>query len=160
MFLNDEKFAKLVAISPLISIDICILKDSDLLLGKRKNSPAKNFYFVPGGRIRKNEKIDYAIDRLLAEELGLILKSNEKKFLGIFEHFYEENFLENSNFGTHYIVLAFLIKHEDVQKITEVVNFIDQHSEYIWYNLNNKNNKDLKVHKYSLDYVKLITDNI
>ena len=36
----------------MITIDLCITNNEKILLGKRNNPPAKNFYFVPGGRIR------------------------------------------------------------------------------------------------------------
>jgi len=163
MFLKEEEFAQLVSISPLISIDICILNDDKLLLGKRKNSPAKNFYFVPGGRIRKNESIDCAVDRLLREELGLKFKENKKnkkKFIGIFEHFYGENFLENSLFDTHYVVIAFLIRYENIEEIFNLADFHDQHSKYIWYDFVDTDNKELEIHNYSQDYLEYISNNI
>ena len=55
-FLSKTDFSFIVKNTPLISIDFCILKGKKILLGKRLNSPAKDFYFVPGGRIRKGEK--------------------------------------------------------------------------------------------------------
>lgn len=155
MFLNKENFAKLVSISPLISIDICILKDKHLLLGKRKNHPAKDFYFVPGGRIRKNEKINDAFNRLLISEMGFKFKKKnikEKKLLGVYEHFYLENFQGNDDFNTHYIVLAFLISFENIEKVLKIDSSKDQHVDYIWYELVKENNNDIKIHKYTLDY--------
>ena len=91
MYLSNDEFKFLVSKSPLISIDISIVKDRHILLGERKNSPAKNFFFVPGGRIRKNENVDGAIDRILIEELGYKFKGNiskKKEFIGYYEHFY------------------------------------------------------------------------
>ena len=157
MFLEKNSFAELVAMSPLISIDICILKDKKILLGKRKNSPAKNYYFVPGGRIRKNEKIETAISRLLINEIGFRLKQKinfKKNLIGIFEHFYKDNFLNNFEFDTHYVVIAFLINYKNIEKICDVERINDQHSKYIWHDLDNKQN--FKIHKYTEDYINII----
>ena len=88
---------------------MCILKGRKILLGKRKNPPAKNFFFVPGGRIFKSELKKNAFKRILNNELGFSLKKGHYesvKELGCYEHFYEDNFLDNKDFSTHYLVLA------------------------------------------------------
>ena len=156
MYLESKDFRNLVLHSPLISLDLCILKDRKILLGKRKNNPAKDFYFVPGGRIRKNEKIDLALNRILIEELGyqFKLKKIKKEFLGYYEHFYEENFLGNDDFDTHYVVLTFLIKYEDLIKVLNIPIESDQHCNYLWYNLEDEKPKDIEIHKYSFLYIK------
>src|SRR3954466_13792753 len=54
--LSDAQFADVVRLAPLVSIDLVIRDpDGDVLVGLRTNAPAKGFWFVPGGRIRKNE---------------------------------------------------------------------------------------------------------
>lgn len=42
-------------------------------------------------------------------ELGLKIAFEDARFLGVFEHFYETNRYENSEYGTHYVVLAYEI---------------------------------------------------
>ena len=49
------------------------MKGRKILLGKRKNPPAKNFFFVPGGRIFKSELKKHAFKRILKNELGFSL---------------------------------------------------------------------------------------
>ena len=157
MFLSETEFTKFVSKMPLVSIDICILKDRRILLGRRKNCPAKDFYFVPGGRIRKNEKINKAIDRILINEIGYkfnIDKIKNTKFLGVYEHFYNDNFLGNLKFGTHYVVLAFLIKFERLEKDSNQDKIFDQHSEYIWHEFEKESPINLKIHDYTLEYFK------
>ena len=75
MFLSSEDFKNIVSKVPIVAIDICILDNKKILLGYRKNPPAINHYFVPGGRIRKGETIEVAFKRILFEELGGVLKS-------------------------------------------------------------------------------------
>ncbi len=161
MYLEKKDFENIVLSTPLISIDLCILDKKKILLGKRKNSPAKNFYFVPGGRIRKNEIINFALSRILEDEIGhrFIDNNIQKQLIGIYEHFYNDNFLGNNKFKTHYIVLAFLIRMDQIEKILDVPSQKDQHSNYIWYDLENKSIKDIEIHKYTYSYIKLFIDN-
>lgn len=160
MYLSKDEFKFLVSKSPLISIDISIVKDSHILLGERKNSPAKNYFFVPGGRIRKNERIDEAINRILIEELGYKFKekiSKKKEFIGYYEHFYEDNFEENLNFNTHYIVLAFLIDYKNIQNVRSIDSHLDQHRKYIWFDFKKNSPHNFKIHKYTNAYLNFIS---
>jgi len=109
-FLNQEVFGLVVASTPLISIDL-ILKSQDqrILLGERLNRPAQGFWFVPGGRIYKNEKLDAAFSRIVFEELGLERARSEATFLGAYEHMYQDSQFGEHLFdsSTHYVVLAY-----------------------------------------------------
>lgn len=112
MWLPDQVFKTVIQSTPLISIDLVVRNEkNEVLLGKRLNAPAKGFWFVPGGRIQKNETLDNAFKRLINEELGLNLdiKRLETKFLGIYEHFYDENVFDEL-ISTHYIVLGYELK--------------------------------------------------
>jgi colanic acid biosynthesis protein WcaH len=106
--LNDEEFSKIVRFAPLVSIDL-IIRDPDrkVLVGVRNNEPAKNFYFVPGGRIRKDEKLEKAFARILTAETGCSVDFNEARFLGVYQHMYPNNRFDHSGYGTHYVVLAY-----------------------------------------------------
>ena len=71
MLLDEDKFLQVIECTPLGSIDL-IVRDgySRLLLGRRKNEPAAGYRFTPGGRIRKNERLDTAFRRICGDELG------------------------------------------------------------------------------------------
>lgn len=99
-----------------------------MLLGQRLNRPAQGFWFVPGGRIRKDETMAQAFTRLAQEELGLIASGlADATFLGPYEHFYDDNFC-NENFSTHYVVLGYkLIVDLDINVLPN-----DQHKAYRW----------------------------
>lgn len=103
--LPQDTFKTIVASTPLISIDL-IVRDpqNNVLLGKRVNRPTQGCWFVPGGRVLKDESIEQAFILLLKIELS-IDKVNAI-FKGIFQHFYDDNFSEE-NFTTHYVVLAY-----------------------------------------------------
>jgi len=62
----------IVRLAPLVAIDLIIRNARDeVLLGLRSNEPAKGFYFVPGGMIRKGERLREAFARVLKDETGL-----------------------------------------------------------------------------------------
>ena len=107
--LETELFKSIVEHTPLISIDLIIRnEDGKALLGQRLNRPAQNYWFVPGGRILKDESFENAFKRVTFEELGVQISINEAKFLGIYEHFYSDNF-SGTCFSTHYVVHGYEI---------------------------------------------------
>ncbi len=155
MFLSKNQFSNIVRKTPLIAIDFCILRGRKILLGKRLNPPAKDFYFVPGGRIFKLEKKENAIKRILMNELGFTIKNNNYKYLkdlGIYEHFYEENFLGNKDFTTHYVVIAYLILFESLVK-NQKQKLLEQHCNYVWLDIDNYKNNSYEIHPYTLSYL-------
>lgn len=143
--LPQDTFKTIVASTPLISIDL-IVRDpqNNVLLGKRVNRPAQGYWFVPGGRVLKDESIDQTFIRLLKIELG-IDKVNAI-FKGIFQHFYDDNFSEE-NFTTHYIVLAYeVIFNGDIASLP-----VAQHNDYRWFSEMTLLNHD-DVHKHTKWY--------
>lgn len=122
-----DTFKTVVESTPLISIDL-VIRDAEgkVLLGKRTNRPAKGSWFVPGGRVLKDESFESAFNRLLKNELGL--SKAESKFKGIYQHFYDDNFSEDL-FTTHYVVLAYEINFNG--KLSSLP--IEQHSGYEWF---------------------------
>jgi colanic acid biosynthesis protein WcaH len=128
-FLSQNDFAHTVRFSPLVSIDL-IIRDfqGNVLLGLRANEPAKDTYFVPGGAIRKNERIREAFARILYCETGLTVSFGEATFIGVFEHFYETNRFGHPDYGTHYVVLAY----EVPLKVKRAVTIDSQHIDFQW----------------------------
>jgi len=110
MFLSQEDFATVVRSTPLISIDLIVENArGEFLLGKRTNRPAQGYWFVPGGRVQKDEPLAQAFERLTQAELGVRLPMTAGEFYGVWQHFYDDNF-SGSDFSTHYIVLGFRLK--------------------------------------------------
>ena len=147
MLLNQEVFASIIHNTPLISIDLIVENiKGQILLGKRINEPAKDFWFVPGGRIFKDETLDTAFARIVENEIGLDIKRKDAMFIDVYEHFYKNNVFDNQ-FSTHYVVLAHKITTDE--KL--VLN--DQHEKYEWFEKDLLLNID-DVHKYTKDYFK------
>ena len=127
--LSDENFAQVIRFAPLVSIDIIIRNPRGaIMLGLRNNEPAKGYYFVPGGRIRKGETLHKAFRRILKSETGHYGRLEDQRFLGVYEHFYPNNRSGNADFGTHYVVLAYQL---DWPSDTLAVRD-EQHSKFEW----------------------------
>ena len=69
--LDNQIFKTVINSTPLISIDLLIIKDNKILLGKRINKPAQGYLFSIGGRVYKNEVIDSAMMRIAKDELNI-----------------------------------------------------------------------------------------
>lgn len=135
MFLDYETFRSIVSCTPLVSIDLVIQnRRGDVLLGHRLNRPAQGAWFVPGGRILKNETMDTAFSRLTLEELGESAERSEARLLGAYEHFYSDSVFAASDEGpdTHYIVLAYQLVLDD-EKTLQLPRA--QHDCYRWWSL-------------------------
>ena len=141
--LDDTTFKTIIDSTPLISIDILLKKSGKVLLGKRVNKPAQGYFFSTGGRINKNESIDNAMARVALNELNIELKSIPK-FIGVFEHFYDDSIYKNVS--THYVDIAY---EYEVKEIPDLPT--EQHSEYKWFTIDELL-KSKQVHKYTKDY--------
>ncbi len=142
-----NEFLEVVIRAPLVSIDL-IVRDDDgrVLLGLRRNAPARGYWFVPGGCIRKNETLDLAFGRITLDELGVTAQRGDARLLGVFDHLYDENAGDLPGFGTHYLVLA----HALPEGIA-VTPPLEQHSEYRWLSVEALL-ADPHVHEYSKAY--------
>ena len=142
--LDTELFGTVVAHTPLISIDLIVRNPQGLvLLGQRVNRPAQGYWFVPGGRVRKDERLADAFTRLVHEELGYSTCSiQDALFLGPFEHFYTDNF-SCDDFSTHYVVLGYQL---DIDAIPTQLPH-EQHHSYRWFSVDELlNSADVHLH--------------
>ena len=151
--LPNSLFEKIIKNTPLIAIDL-IVQDGNRnhLLGLRKNPPAQGYWFVPGGRIHKNETMEQAFHRICKDEIGHTFRLDQSVFLGVYEHFYDENFLGIKNESTHYLVLAYRLWTGDKKLMLPS----QQHARYRWAN-SSSIVQDLTIHPYSRSY--FLTEN-
>ena len=146
--MKGKHFLEIIEATPLVSIDLIIRNPSEkVLLGKTINRPAKGYWFVPGGRIIKNETIVHALKRISKAEVSQDLSTEAHSLLGAYDHIYEDNFLNVDRVNTHYVVLAFSILLQ--QEID--VNPDEQHSDLQWWEID-KLLKDPTVHHNTKAY--------
>lgn len=146
--ISSDKFKIIVTNTPLVAIDFIIENtQGNFLLGKRVNKPACGFWFTLGGRIFKDETIEEAIKRLSKKEFNLEITQEMLLFHGVYEHFYDDSFLDDST-STHYVVLVYHLKINSELLLPDV-----EHCEYCYFSkeelLANSN-----VHPYVKKYFK------
>jgi len=143
-FLPLDDFKQVVECAPLFSIDLVVLNETNqILVGQRLNAPAKDAWFVPGGRVFKNESLDQAFNRTSIAELGIELERGQASFLGLYDHFYNDSFF-SEEVSTHYINAAHVVRVEANQLDLPTA----QHNQYRWMSFAQIERDDL-VHQYS-----------
>jgi len=141
--LDDITFKIVVDSTPLISIDILLKKGDKVLLGKRINKPAQGYFFSLGGRVYKNETINRAMIRIAKNELNIELELTPK-FVGVFEHFYDDSAYKDVSI--HYVNIAYEYQVEEIPNLPT-----EQHDEYQWFTIDELL-ESKQVHKYVKDY--------
>ncbi len=128
--LSHPDLRSVVRLAPLVSIDLVIRSAQNrVLLGLRENEPAKGFFFVPGGMIRKGERLHEAFARILHDETHCAARFEDAALLGVYEHFYDANRFGETGYGTHYVALGYAIGLAD----TAGLRADSQHSELGWW---------------------------
>lgn len=151
-FLSDEYFKLIIQSTPLVATDLVLIGEmsNKILLGLRANDPARNFWFVPGRRIHKNESIEDSLNLVVTKELG-----SDKKlafsFFGVATHIYEENYYRDPSFNTHYVILSYLAK------VGELADFFPdtQHVDFKFWEFEEALKNPL-VHQYTKAYIQKI----
>ena len=145
--LDTHTFSTVIESTPLVSIDLCLVCDDQLLLGKRNNDPLKGEWFTPGGRIHKNETWQDALLRIAEVELGLSgVAVGDFALMGMWDHFYNNSALDH-NTSTHYVNLPHYAEFKSKPQIA----LDDQHGEFKWFDLSVVA-KDEKFHLYIRNY--------
>jgi len=152
--LSEDKWRSCVNSMPIFGIDMIIFsRENGVLMGKRINNPAKDKFFVPGGRVYKNEKMKDAFNRILRSETGLTFPFEKTTSMGLYEHFYNVTSWSTIDCSTHYIIEARLIEVQP-EKIKLKINFDLQHTNCEWIPLEDYASKD--IHYYSEMYINKI----
>ena len=110
-WLSEADFTRAVEALPLVSVDWIVLNPAgQMLLGLRRRSPARDWWFTPGGRVRKNEALPDALARVGRDELGLPedLVAGAR-LLGAWDHFYPDSGYSDV-VSTHYVNLPYLVR--------------------------------------------------
>jgi ADP-ribose pyrophosphatase YjhB (NUDIX family) len=119
MLIDNSLYSKIIDVVPIVCVDGFIIKDDKILLLKRNNYPAINEWWVPGGRVLKNELIQDAIIRKVQDEIGI--KPEIVNQIGITETIFEKK---------HTINICFTLS---INSNNIIIN--SEHSEYNWFTI-------------------------
>lgn len=126
----EGRYKEILKEMPICCVDLIITYRNKSLILKRANKPAKGKWWLPGGRILKNETIKHAAIRKAKEEAGL--DCNFIKKLGVYETIFKDG---PFGLGIHTINVLCLLKAK-----TNKVRLDSAHTEYKW---SDKTGKDL-----------------
>jgi len=145
--LDALTFRTVIENTPLVSIDICLVHNEKILLGKRNNEPLKGQWFTPGGRILKNESWQDCLRRVAQSELGVnVDDTGGFKLMGVWDHFYENSAVDKE-ISTHYINLP----HYCCLKEQPILMAGEQHDNLSWFDLEEIKDND-NFHEYMHSY--------
>jgi len=68
-FIKEHLYKEIIKNVPILCIDLIIMYQDQYLLVKRKESPLKGEWWVPGGRVQIGETVEATAKRKLIEEL-------------------------------------------------------------------------------------------
>ena len=125
MKIPEEDYKKFIENMPICCIDLIIFHEGKVLLVKRKYEPEKGQWWVPGGRIYKNEKLKEAIIRKAKEETGIKIK--KYNLSGAYDYMSNKSPFKDLKSGTHTPVIVFL-----VESIDSKVKIDETSSDYKW----------------------------
>ncbi len=104
-----------------IGVNVLVVKDGKLLLGRRKNTSGEGDWGLPGGHLEKDEKMEDGARRELREETGL---EADLKFT---------NLANGRNIEPQYLHVSFLA--ENVRGEPQLME-PEKCSEWQWFDMN------------------------
>ena len=153
--LDVQTFKAVIENTPLVSIDLCLVCNGQMLLGKRLNEPLKGIWFTPGVRIHKNETWQDALLRIAEVELGVSgITVEDFALMGMWDHFYNNSALDE-NTSTHYVNLPHYAEFKSKPQIA----LDDQHGEFKWFDLSIVSNDETS-HPYMRNYASWLLNKI
>jgi len=111
----QELYEQILENMPICCLDIIVYRNKKILLVRRKNKPAKDNWWVLGGRLLKREKLKEGVKRKVKEEAGIQI--DEPEFVGVQEYFSKDSKFDNVRTGTHTIGLIFKCELKNNQEI-------------------------------------------
>lgn len=106
---------------PKVGVGIMIVKDNQVLLGKRKGSHGEGEYAWPGGHLEFGETLEECIEREIAEEAGITVKPIRPVSVS--------NVIK---YGRHYLDIQYLVEYISGEPQTLEP---DRTEEWKWYSI-------------------------
>jgi mutator protein MutT len=103
--MSKQKVKRLYPAQPTVGVGAIIIKDSKILLEKRKNSPGKNKWSIPGGLVDLGESLEQAVIREVKEETRLDVAKVE--LVDVIDHVELD---EERKVKYHFIIIDYQVK--------------------------------------------------
>jgi len=122
MFIEAKLMDSIINCMPILCVDAVVLYQGKFLVMRRNFWPAEGSYWLPGGRMYKNETIIDATIRKVKDETNL--NASYRSFLTVEETVFEKE----EGLTKHTVNIVSLVDVETV----EYFSFDDQHNDYKW----------------------------
>lgn len=107
MRLASAQFKAIVQDTVLVSLDLLFINErNEVLVGRRKHGPARNYLFVPGWRVMKGGTLAAALRRVAEQETRLSVSPDQIVLHGIYAHIYDDSCFEDTTISTQYVVIT------------------------------------------------------
>lgn len=114
-FIPKNLYKKIVETVPMACVDLVVKRKNSFLMLKRKENPAKDKWWFPGGRVFFNESLNSAVRRKLKEEIN-IKKPKKIELLGVGETKFKKGRFNKPYHSINSVFLA-EIKEKEASKI-------------------------------------------
>lgn len=122
-----------------VAVDVLVIRDGKILLGKRKGTYGAGFWGLPGGHLEDKEEMTVAAARELKEETGLDAGPLE------FASLYNNNIREE-----HYVHVTFVAREAKGEPVVAEPNKCE---EWRWFDLSALPRKEiLWIHLAEIDF--------
>ena len=119
MLIEKDLYSKIREVIPTLCVDMVVTNwRNEFLLIKRTQSPAKGQWWLPGGRVFKNETLQQAVLRKAREEIGVDVTF--RNFISV-----EETIFKKDN--VHTVNAVFHVTYYGTD-----INLDETHSTYVW----------------------------
>jgi len=123
----DKQYKQILEHIAIPCVDIVACHNGKVLLVKRTNEPAKDLWWVPGGRINKRETVEQAALRKLKQETGLTGKIEKK--VGFYDTIFDKGPFPDLKTGIHTVNVVFLVS---ILEENPEINLDRTSEEYKW----------------------------
>ena len=82
--LPESEFHEIYSRVPRLTVEVVVAGPAGLLLTRRESGPCAGLWHIPGGTVRFGERLEAAVHRVAADELGCDLVAGP--FLGYIEY--------------------------------------------------------------------------
>ncbi|HLC51662.1 MAG TPA: NUDIX domain-containing protein [Candidatus Nanoarchaeia archaeon] len=119
----NQLYQQILENMPILCIDFVLENEGKVLLTYRTEEPAKDQWWIQGGRVHKNEKLIDAVRRKAKDEIGIDV--DIVKIIGTYEIMFEKGAF---NLQVHDVAVCFLVKPKNGIRITLDAT----HQKYKW----------------------------
>jgi len=114
-WIPDDEYKKILENMPICCVDLVVRRNNKVLLVFRANEPAKDKWWLPGGRVYKRETLEQAAARKVLEEAGLQVRVVRK--IGAYETIFDKGPFDDLKTGVHNINVCFVVEPVDDRNV-------------------------------------------